>query len=167
MSSRGLVEIAMNLIQDQIKSNIDQALLDVRTDRADNQVTTEAPKNYYNYSGVTSYRCPMVMIVPGETDFQKDLGANHVNALIHTTVAVVVEDKNLQALNIKAWRYQAALDKILDQAFMISTDNKVKIVTVVKRARLSPEFTVAGDQYQGAFQKEVSLEVDVRHFENL
>jgi len=168
MASRLLVESCLGLIEDHIKANIEAALIDIRTDRADAIVNTELPKSYYRYAGVESYRCPMVMIVADTIDFQKERGANHINAVIRTKVAVVVEDKNLLLLNIKAWRYQAALDKILDQTAITSLDGKLKIVPIIRNATFSPEFTTEAqglDPAMKSFQKEVILEIDVQHYE--
>ena len=165
--SNDLVEVSINLVESYIKSKIAAALASVRTDRSDSVVSTEVPKNYYLYSSAITYRCPSVFIIPTDVDFVQTNGSNHVNAIIKTRVAVVVEDKDMLLLNKKVWRYQSALFKILNQTTLTSTDSKVKIVTVVQRATFSPEFTIAQqkDNPQGMYQKEVALEIDVRHFE--
>lgn len=169
MSSNNLAEITANLIEDKIKSEIALALTDIRSDRADAEVSTELPRSYFQYGSAQTYRCPAVFVVPEDIDFDKDAGANYINAVIRLRVAVIVEDKNLRLLSIKSWRYQAALNKILNQQQLVSIDNKVKVTTIIRSARFSPEFTLAqtkGDP-QGMFQKEVSLEIDCRHRESL
>jgi hypothetical protein len=166
--SNDLIEVAMAMIQAEIKAKIATALQSIRTDRADAKVSTEVPRSYFNYESATTYRCPAVFIIPKDTQFKLDQGANHINAVINAHVAVVVEDKNLPLLVSKSWRYQSALYKILNQASLTSADNKVKIVLNVQRATLSPEFTTAQKQgdVDGMFQKEVALEIEVRHFES-
>lgn len=167
MSSNELVEIAVDLLEAKIKAEIAAALLDVRTDRADALVTTEVPRSYFIYDSAQVYRCPAVFISPKDIDFDKDLGANHINASVNIRIAVIVEDKDMRLLNKKAWRYQAALHKILNQAQLVSLDNKVKITTIVRGASFSREFTLAQaeGESRGMFQKEVALDMDCRHRE--
>lgn len=167
MSSNRLVETSTNLIIDKIKADIADALLDIRTDRADAAVTTELPRAYYTYNSAFPYRCPAVFVVCESVDFNKDFGANHVNAIVKMRVAVIVEDKDLRLLTIKAYRYQAALHKILNQTQLINNDNSVLLTTIIRGATFSPEFTLAQvkDEGRGMFQKEVALDIDCIHRE--
>ena len=166
-SSRETVEIATDLILKEIKSNIEAALVDVRADRSDPSVSTEAPRSYYIYAGALSYQAPAVFVICDTIDFQKDEGANHLNSRMEFKVAVVVEDYDMVKLTKKAWRYQAALHKILDQTQLLSDSGKEKLTLVIEFASFSPEFTDSGapGNERMMYRKEIMLEVTVRHFE--
>lgn len=166
MSSQKLVEIDSYLIRDYIKANIGAALAEVRTDRADSMVTTEVPANYFFFEKAQGYKAPCVFIICTDVDFRKDeMNANFVNAAFRYTVSVVIEDRAEDYLTVKAWRYQAALHKILDQTQLEDPSQSVKATLVVKNASFSPLFSNAGTAPQ-VFRKEVALEIDVNHFES-
>lgn len=167
--STHLVEIAVDLIETQIKNNIAAALLEVRTQRADAYVTTETPKSYFNYQPSKAYATPAVFIIPENIDFKKDRGANHVNATAKINVAVIVEDQSSDKLVARAWRYQAALYSLLDQVPLTTADNTFKIVVIVKRAEFTEEYSDSTRKGQpaAAWRKGVLLECEVEMFEEL
>ena len=163
-----LVETAVDLVQAHIKSGIAAALVNVRALRTDNMVTTEPPKTYFIYAYPQTYRCPAVLFVVRDTDFQEaSEKPNHINAVHDLAVAVVIEDKDKERLVRKSWRYQAALYQLLHRARLTSADNLVSLTVVVTRATFGPEFTESGkdDDPQGVFRKEVLFTCQVRHRE--
>jgi hypothetical protein len=164
-----LVEIAVDLIETQIKSNIAAALAAVRTQRADAFVTTELPKGYYNYQPAKGYDTPAVFIIPENIDFKKERGANHTNATAKINVAVIIEDQTADRLVARAWRYQSALYSLLDQVPLTTTDNTFKIVVIVRRAEFTEEYSdsTRKGQPSAAWRKGVLLECEVEMFEEL
>lgn len=172
MSSHWLAERQYTLIEAAIKSGIATALAAIRTDRADAYVSTESPhtQSYFKYASAKAYRCPAVFIIPQSIDLQNAArGANHINAEAKVAVSVVVEDRDLNHLVVKSWRYQAALHKVLHESSLTSGDGKVRLFIKVERITFSPEFSDEKDPHQGAgvFRKEVLLECNVDHIENL
>ena len=164
-----LVEIAVNLIETQIKNNIAAALAAVRTDRADAYVTTEIPKSYFHYQPSKAFDTPSVFIIPENIDFKKDRGQNHINATAKINVAVIVEDQTSARLAARTWRYQSALYSILDQVPLTTADKTFKIVVIVKRAEFTEEYSdsTRKGQPSAAWRKGVLLECDVEMFEEL
>ena len=158
-----LTEISRNLIQDAIKANIASALQDVRSDRGDALVSTEPPAKYYIYVPERLYQLPAIVTFVTDIDFMKErFNANHINATIHMQVYVIVEDRILDNLIIKSERYMSALYGIIDQKEFISSDNQVKIYSIVHRASFSDEYK-EGD----IFRKQVLIDLNIRHFEKL
>jgi hypothetical protein len=163
-----LTEISADLIEQTIKADIAAALTAVRTQRADPKVTTEPPRSYFIFEKPKAYQCPAIIIIPQGYDFRpSEGGANHINAILRIDVAVVVEDRAADLATRKAWRYQAALMKVLAQRSLTSADGAVKLVVVVNRAEFSPLFTQSEDPAapEGPFRKEVRLECGAHHFE--
>lgn len=168
MSVRYLAETAVREIQNLIKSEISAVLANLRTDRGDAKVSTEPPQSYFIFEEAKTYRTPAVFIIARDIDFQKEvLRANHVTAKLDIGVSVVVEDKDKEKLTIKAWRYQAALQEILDQKNIVVSPDKAKMFIVVNSASFSPVFVT--EQMQGAtgvFRKEVALTLEVQQRES-
>ena len=169
MASYKLTEISVDLIQTHLKTNIATALTDVRTDRADAKVTTEPPRSYFIFPRAKGYRLPAVFTIAEESDFRLETGPNFINALEKINVSVLIEDKDRGSLTIKAWRYQAALAKLLNNTALTNVGNTVKIVTKLVRNSFSPIYTNAADEESTAavFRKEVVLELDVEHYEQI
>jgi hypothetical protein len=166
MNPLNITESTVLMLQDHVKANIALALSDLRGERADAKVTTEPPKDYFIYEAAIGYKTPCVFMIADSVDFIKSRGNNAIMADVKMRISVVVEDRNKTNLTIKAWRYQDALLKVLDQAQVVSSNNDVKIVCVVTGAAFSPVFSAevkGGDP--NVFRKEVALECDVRHFE--
>lgn len=168
MSVQYLAETSVNEITSLIKANISAKLAALRTDRGDSKVSTEPPQSYFIYEEAKGYRTPAVFVIARSIDFQKEVyGANHTAAKIDIGVSVLVEDKDKEKLSIKAWRYQAALHEILNQAIIVVSPNKAKLFLIVKNADFSPVFTAKqAEGSSGAFRKEVALTVEVQQRES-
>lgn len=113
---------------------------------------------------------PCVFIVGKDTNFRLgEAGANFIDAINRIDVSVVIESKNAPDLTYQAYRYQAALHKLLAQTPLLNEDLSVKIVCKVERAIFSATYTNAQkpNDAQGVFRKEVLLELDVEHYEKL
>lgn len=170
MSSRRLAEATISLIEAHIKANIAAALADVRADHTDAKVSTEPPASYFRYQGAMGYRCPAVFTICDQMDMKNiERGANHINAAAKVIVSVLVEDRLLDLLVLKTWRYQAALHKLLHLTALTSADLKVKLELKVERIYFSPEYSDSKDQNvrSGVFRKEVAIEMEVDHIESL
>jgi len=162
-----LVEKTRDLILSTIKANIAATLADVRIDRADPIVTTEPPKSYFIFDGANTYQCPAVFCVVDSIAFpEQTTGANHINAVVKMYVSVVIEDQSADKLTIKSERYQSALFEILHWATLQDVPKNVKIFVRVDRCDFSPIYTKKRGDDMGEFRKEVSLELEVKHFEN-
>lgn len=169
MATRHLVETAVDLVTKQIRDNIGTALADIRVNRGDNKVTMEVPRDYFIYPRAKGYRTPAVFVIGDRIDFLKERrGANHINAAVRLNVTVLIEDKDAEKITTKAYRYQAALHQVLDQARLIPADNQAMLTAVIQSAGFSPLYSnlTEGDP-QAVFRKEVSLEIDVFQFEAL
>lgn len=162
-----LVEITRDLIQDQIKSNISVSLANVRSNRNDPQVTTEPPKSYFIFDGAHTYQCPAIFTVVDSMDLpEPQTGANFVDAVVRLFVSVVIEDREADKLTIKSERYQAALFDILHWKTLEDVPNNLKIWVRINRCEFSPLYTKKRGDEMGEFRKEVSLELEVKHWEN-
>jgi hypothetical protein len=73
-----------------------------------------------------------------------------------------------ELVTIKAWRYQAALHAILDQANLVDANSKLKIFVRVSNVELSPLYsdTVDENSPKAVFRKEAVLALTVEHCEN-
>lgn len=169
MGAYRLAEIAVDLIQTQIKSNIAAALAAVRAERNDPVVTTEVPKEYFQYATAHVYRPPAVFTIIDSMDIRNEtMGANHINAMDSIIVAVVVEDRLERLVVKKAWRYQCALMEILHESVLTSSDNAVRLFSRVKTCEFSGIVNLTSkDKPDACFRKEVSLRLQVEHIENL
>lgn len=168
MSANNLSEIAVDLIIAKIKADIPAALAAVRTARADAAVVTSPPRTYFTYPKAWGYNLPAIFVIVENIDFRLDRGPNHISALQKINVSLLVEDKDLENLTIKAYRYQAALQRVLQQARLTPTDNSVVYIVKVVRAEYSPIYTNAQKENDtgGVFRKEVLLECEVEDYEN-
>lgn len=168
MTAMNLSEILVDLTIAEIKSKIPAALQDIRTSRADAFVSTEVPQAYFTYPFAWAYRTPAIFVVVDNIDFRLDRGQNFTAAVVRLNVNVVVEDKDLERLTAKTYRYQAALCRILQQCRLTATDGSVVYIVKVIRAEYSQIYTnaQAKDDPQGVFRKEVRLECEVEDYEN-
>jgi len=171
-SALKLAESTVTLIESYIKTNIASALADVRTDRSDPQVTTEAPdhNSYFRFEMARAFRAPAIFTIIEDMNFNSPGGrtANHINATCRLIVAAVVEDRDKTRLTTKTWRYQAALMKLLEQTSLTSLDNKVKLFVRVSNASFSAVVSTLRDEKapEAVFRKEVALNLEVEHVEN-
>lgn len=164
-----LAEIAVELIEAQIKANIAQALANVRAHRVDSTVTTEPPREYFQYAMAHVYRAPAIFTIIQDMDIQSDLTkANHINGLNQIVVAAVVEDRLQRLVVRKAWRYQAALMQCLHEVSLTSADGTLRLFSRVKRCSFSGEINLKDEKAADAvFRKEMTLKLQVEHIENL
>lgn len=164
-----MAEVAANLIEAQIKANIADALQNIRDLQTDGKVTTEPPRDYFQYEDAIGYRAPVVFtIVRGINVRNSEMAANHINALDDILVAVVVEDRVKSRVTTKAYRYQAALMQVLHLASLTSADSATKLFVRAKEFNFSGIADIKNENDQtNIFRKEVSLSLDVEHIENL
>ena len=173
MGKRRLTEGTVSLIRDYLKANMAQALADTRADRVsanDKNVftTTEPPNSYFIYPRAKGYRPPAVFVIAPTFDKKKERGANFIDATVRVNVSILVEDRDRETLQIKSWRYQSALDELLDQYQLTSSDGKIKLTIIVNSISETPMYTDAKeeDSPDAVFRKETVLECDVEHYEN-
>lgn len=170
MASLKLIEYTVNMLMGKVQSDIDAALLAVSTDRADNFVSLESPVSYFYFWNAQAYQAPAVFVIPEDFDMRlAETGPNFINALARVNVAVTVEDKDAYYVTVKAWRYQAALTKILHLVHILSADQTVKLVSKVVRTSYSsiyPKDKTDQDPDE-VFRKEVVVELEVEHYENI
>lgn len=167
--SHKLIETDVTLIADYIQANIVAALAEVTFDNV-KKIPLPKPTNVFAYEPVSVFRPPAIIVTPDEVDFRLgDKGANFIDAVSRIMVVAVVEEREGPTLQFAAYRYQAALHKLLAQTHLYTADNSVHIVCKIERMRFSTVYTNAQkkDDPQGTFRKEVLLELDVEHYENL
>ena len=167
-----LAETDVYLVKAYLSANMATALLQVATTRASTYpvVAVDPPADYFVYNHARAYRSPAVFIIPERMDFKKrERRQNHINAETRLNVTVVIEDKDAERIYLKAYRYQAALAGLLDQAELTSADGKVKIITVIENCQFSPLYSDAKnpEDPRAVFRKEVSVELAVQHYESL
>lgn len=161
-------EIAVDLIQDHIKTNIASALANVRASRLDPIVSTEPPKEYFIYANANVYRPPAVFTIFESQKILDADGGNHINAVDHIMVVCVVEDRLERLLTIKAWRYQAAMMQILHLVNLTNSNGGIKLFSRVDSCEFSPIVNLTGKKGEELiFQKEMGLRLLVDHIENL
>jgi len=169
MSAPRLAEETTKLIVGHLKNNIATAINNVRLERSDNEVVLEVldGNSIFIYENAKGYRAPAIFVIADSVEFQKaEKQANYIDAIVKMRVSVVVQERNQEKLTIKAFRYQSALHELLDQTTLISTDNRVKITTVVMSCDFSPAFSDARpNTTESVFKKEVVLSLDVYHYE--
>lgn len=165
-----LAEGTVELMTAHLRAKLALSLAAVRADREnDGKVSTEPPRRYFNYRYPEPLETPAVIVVVDSFPVNKT-GANFVDAKPKVYVAVVVEDKDKTALTLKAYRYQCALFDALNLQALSSEDGKLKLTVVVTDMGFSPEWSASSKDQDGvkaAFRKEVVLECDVSHRENL
>lgn len=169
MAAPRLAEATTDLILDYVKTNIATALGDVRTDRADALVVLPEPQSYFRFQPAKAFKAPAIFVIVDYFDFKiSDNQANHINAVARVNVSIVLENREKNLLVYQAYRFQSALHELLAQTHLTSTDNKVKLTVVIKRATFSPEYstTTVKAGVESVFRKEVLLECDVVHREN-
>lgn len=168
MGAYRLAEIAVNLIESQIRSNIAAALASLRVERSDPIVTTEPPREYFQYETAHVFRPPAVFTIMKGMDPRGSKGPNTINALDDIVVAVVVEDRIQARVVKKAYRYQAALTQVLHQVSLTTSDNALRLFSRVQSWQFSGIVNLKDPKASDAvFRKEVSLRLEVDHIENL
>ncbi len=168
MSTAQFTEKARALILAQIKTNIAAELALVRSERSDPVVNAQPPKSYFIFDGAHTYQCPAIFVVADSAEIPEDnTGANMITAVFKFYVSAVVEGQDAAGLTILAERYQAALFKILHWKNLLDSSLNVKDWVRVVRFQFSPLYTkTRKGENMGEFRKEVSLELEVKHYEN-
>lgn len=177
MSARHLTEWAVDLVTTRIKDYIEAALSNTADAAPPGApvVSIEKPREYFIYPRAIGYRTPCVFVIADRIDFQKrEKGSNYINANVRVNVTVLIEDKDADRITRKAYRYQSALQSVLDQVQLLSSDlepsdTSLKIVSVVQNAAFSPLYSNTDDpNAPGAvYRKEVSLELDCYTYEQV
>lgn len=164
MAARNLHEIARDTVIAQIRSAMPAALAEIRTDRPNDEVTTEDFDTFLITETSTPYSLPAVYVIAGDIDKQKAKGANHINASMAMNVICVVEAVTSDLLELKVERYIAALDKVLDQECLIDSNSKQKLTVIVNTLSKSPPFQ--NTETEGQFRREGLLACNVQFWEN-
>lgn len=169
MSAYYGAEVAVQLIQAQIQSNIAAALSDVRTERADPVVTTEPPREYFIYPDPNVYRPPAIItLFEGQSIKNQLSDGNFINAEDRIIVVCVVEDRLERLLTIKSWRYQAALMKCLHLVSLTNSNGNLRLFSKVDSCEFSGIVNLKGkNEAEQIFRKEMGLRLIVDHIENL
>ena len=164
-----LAEVAVFLIQSQIQGNITQALSNVLAERSTPAVSVESPREYFIYEMAHVYRAPAIFTIIQDMDIRNDsMKANHLNAMNRIVVAAVVEDRLRDRVTVKAWRYQAALMQCLHLVSLTSSNGTLRLFSRVRKCSFSGIINLKDEKASDAvFRKEMSLELQVEHIENL
>lgn len=164
-----LTEKTVEMVEKIIRDNIATALQEVSTDRVDNLVSLETPYSYFRFPNAIGLRAPAIFTIAEDMDFRLQQGQNFISATTKISVAVICEDKDHFLLTQKVWRYQAALTKVLWNTEALSSDNRVKIICKVVRNTFSSIFPRdrREDDPDEVFRKEVVVDLEVEHYENI
>lgn len=164
MPGRLLSELVVDEIRDHIKANIAPALQAVNENFSDERALSfEVPRDYFIYPKAMGFRTPCVFVIADRIDFQKGTKqSNFLNAQMTVNVTVLIEDRDADAITRKAFRYQAALQSILDQVEKISDNGEAKFTLVVQAASFGALYSTADDpnSVSAVYRKEVGLEID-------
>jgi hypothetical protein len=175
-ATKFLVEFAVDVISKKIQDDISTALLDTETLHSAGLTATqpinlscEPPRSYFIYETPLTFRAPAVFLIADSIDFRKERGANFIDAALKLYCSVVIEDKDADRLTRKAWRYQAALNQVLDQSILTIPGYQFKMVVKVTDAAFSPIASLPTDpnDRSAVFRKEVSLTLTVENYESL
>lgn len=164
MAARRVIEDSIILVRNHLKANMPQALIDVRTDRIDAQVSTEAPKNYFIFTPAIAYQSPAMFVIAESCDFKLSRGQNHVNATVKVLCSVVVEDKDAEKLEFKLFRYHDAIHHLLDNAELDDSAHNVRCVVKVITSDFGQGLKTQSST-ETIFRKEVMFTLDVEHYE--
>lgn len=170
MNAAQLSERARALIITQIQTNISAELAAIRTDRADNSISTEAPgtSSYFIFAHAITYQTPAIFIVvdSGEVLDSRE-NTNYVNINWKLFVTVTVSSQTEASVTVKSERYLAALFKILHETDIKDATHNVHLYLVCKRFEFGRLYTKSRKSENMAdFYKEVGIELEVKHWEN-
>lgn len=169
MGAYQLAETTVDLIESAIRQNIATTLATLRVERNNPVVTTEPPREYFQYESANVYRAPAIFTIIKNQDIRDSVkNANYINSMCEVIVACVVEDRLERLVTKKAWRYQAALMPILHQVTLTNVDHSVRLFSRVQNCEFSGIINLKNENAPDAvFRKEVSLRLQVEHVENL
>jgi hypothetical protein len=164
MGARNITEQVVYRIRDYLRQEMPGALARVRADRSDAAVNTEVPKAYFVYSPTQAFQTPAVVIVIDDVDMTLEKGQNFISCEQTGMISFTVEERDLERLQRKAWRYQDAGFEVIDRYVADGADYKFTVR--VEKMRFSEDFTMKGDSNtQSIFRKEVVLDIRVFHFQ--
>lgn len=172
MSTRHLAETAVDLVTTYLEDNLPTALAGVIADipnpnRFPDIVTLEAPRTYFVYPKIKGYTLPAVMVIVDSVDFRPaQQKANYISAVMRMAVVLYMEERDEERLTIKAYRYLDAFHNVLAQTQIPDSHDNAMLTIIVERAGFSPHYTIAGQDPQGLFRKELQLECSVEHWIN-
>lgn len=170
MSAPKLAEGQVTQVISHIQANIGAALDSVAAGLGSTRpsVSLENIKSYFVFEKAQGYELPAIFVILPTLDFRiAENASNFINAVGRLAVVAWVEDQDEESVTYKAWRYQSALWSVLDQADIVSSDNKLKIKPVVSSAEFSNTQEYVSDQGAGQrFRKAVLLKCNVEHLEN-
>lgn len=163
-----LTEIAVNAILTHLRDNISAELAAVNTARGDNKYNLIRPQEYFIFPTSKNYRKPAIFVIAEGLGPFSEQGANHINAVHDINVSVVLEDRSESLLTIGAWRYQAAITKLLHLVQLAGPTNQSKLICKVSGTTYSPLYTEdAKVSSESVFCKEVLVSLNVDHYEPL
>lgn len=169
MASLKLTETTVLMINEYLQANLGTALQQVFADRNDGRVTLETPNDYFAYNPVHAYRRPAIITIAKEFNRRRaQKQPNYICALVPVAVECIVQDRDTESLMYKVWRYQCALEHLLDNAELTNADNSVKLVTKVTSAKFSGDYASEEKDRSDpitVFSKGVMIELDVEHYE--
>lgn len=169
MGAKNLAEIIPDLVNAKLKLDFFATLADIKTERntlfggVDFRVNPTVPQSYFNYSGAKGYKVPAIFTVVDSGELRKERGTNYVHCFVVTRVHALIEEKTEDLATRLTWRYQDAIDEILDQTSLTSSDSKVRLFLKVKSFEFSPLYSSIPKE-SGApsvFRKEVGMTFDV------
>lgn len=173
-ATKFLAEIAVDVVTKKIQDEIAFALQNtealhssILTATPPVNLSCEPPRSYFIYETPLTFRAPAVFLIADSIDFRKERGANFVDAALKLYCSIVIEDKDAERLTRKAWRYQAALNQVLDQSILTIPGHEFKMVVKVTDAAFSPIASLPTDpnDRSAVFRKEVSLTLTVENYE--
>lgn len=168
MLAAKLTEVAVYLIRTELQASLPAALALVQQERGDYQVTLEKPAEYFISEKKQILRLPAIFLIPDNMDFHLERGANHPNAILNMRLSVVLEDRNEDHLTIKSYRYQSAIYDVLNGAQLTDQTDNLTLIIKVMQVNFYPIYSAHDDTTtKGVFRKEVSLTLEINHFENL
>ncbi len=168
MSANLLFEESSDMIVAHVRANIPAALDSLAFQWGDNLVSLQEPRSYFIYEEAKGYQCPAIFVLAEDADFRQAKGANYVNALAYFNVEAMIEDRNAELLTRKAYRYQAALESVLQAEPIVNAERTMKIVVKVVRAGFSPIYTaqdVDQNTPKGMFRKAMWLSCEIEQYE--
>lgn len=148
-----------------IQAGMPAQLAEFESGKSDSRVNLTNFVDYLIYPKAIGLRTPCVFVIGRTVEYLQPRGQNHINAKVHVQVNAVFQDRTAELLTLMAWRYHDILHKILDQAHIVSLDQKAKNIINV----ISSEFgdlVQVKEQTESPFRTEVMLTLEVEHYES-
>lgn len=165
-----LIESATDLILAELKAKIGptlEAMRSVANLEKNRGLPTPPFQEYFIARNIKAMRAPAVFVIADEIDFKKDRGANFITATASFQIAAVVEAQIMEDAARICFRYQAALQKILDNASLTTADQALRIVCIVRTGKFTEEYDPSEKPgtTSAVWRKGVLLRVDVELYE--